>query len=137
MVSAQTTEVQPGDQRTLGRVTVTVCSTGLARRIGFTLQLSSGKSVQLVEGMPLTAEELEGLEATETDGVVALVSSHPREPNRLLLRNRGRQTWKVHRADGSQQTVKTGGSVELAAGLHVHFGKLHGTLARDKPEQVG
>ena len=132
MVSARIEEVQPGDQRAVGRATVTVCSASQARKIGYALQLSNGKSVQLVQGLPLTAEELDGLDPRDSDGVVGLVSSHPRDPKKLLLRNRSRITWRVQGADASPRSVEPGGSVELALGVQVQFGKLHGVLAHDK-----
>ncbi len=63
--------------------------------------------------------------------MVGLVSSHPRDPKKLLLRNRSRTTWSVQRGDASQQTVEPGGSFELAYGLQIQFGRLHGMLTRD------
>src|SRR5438552_14601006 len=37
VVAAQTVEVQPGERRTVGRVSVTLCSAAHAKKIGFTL----------------------------------------------------------------------------------------------------
>ena len=78
--TGETTEVVPGDRRTVGRVAITVCSPASSQKTGYTLQLSSGKAVLLQEGMPLTADDLPGLQARGQDGIVALVSRHPTQP---------------------------------------------------------
>jgi MFS family permease len=127
--TGQTVEVQPGDRRALGRVTVTVCSPASAKQVGLALTLSDGRSLLLGVGMPLTAEDLPGLQAQGADGVVALVSARPSAPRSLLLRNRSRQTWTVMGADGKPKTIEPGLGAELQPGLQLRFGQLSGVLA--------
>jgi Mg-chelatase subunit ChlD len=128
MQTGQTLEVQPGDQRSLGKVTVKVCSPASARQVGLALRLSNGRSLLLGVGMPLTGEDLPGLQPQAADGVVALVSARPSAPRSLLLRNRSRQTWTVVGRDGRPKTVEPGLGAELEAGLRVRFGHLTGVL---------
>jgi hypothetical protein len=127
--AGRTTEVQPGDQKALGQVTVTLCSTATARASGYVLRLA-GRDLRLSDGLPLLAEDVPGLQAQGTDGVVALVSRRPNDPNALLLRNRSRQTWTVQEAKGGSRAVGPGLSVELGDGLTVEFGAVQGRLVR-------
>jgi Mg-chelatase subunit ChlD len=131
VVAEQTVEAAPGESRTLGRVTVTVRSAASARQIGYVLKLYNGRSYLLAQGLPLTAEELPGLEAQAADGVVALVASRPNDPASLLLRNRSKQPWTVVADDGTRQTTEPGGAVEMGAEVEVVFGGLRGMLKRD------
>lgn len=128
----RTAEVLPGDCKQLGKVAVTLCSAAQGRKTGCTLQLSNGGSFLLVEGLPLTAEDLPGLHPQGTDGVVALVSSRPNDPNVLLLRNRSTETWTLRDPAGNQQAVAPGRGIELTAIGSISFGALQGTLRRDQ-----
>jgi len=66
-----TTGVAPGETRQVAGVRVAVCSAASARAVGMTLQLSSGKTLALTEGMPLTPDDLPGLDPQAADGIVA------------------------------------------------------------------
>jgi hypothetical protein len=127
VAASKTAEVQPGDRRALGQVTVTLCSTATARHSGFVLRLA-GRDLRLSDGLPLLAEDVQGLQAQGTDGVVALVSRRPNDPNALLLRNRSRQTWQVQEPNGTVRAVGPGLGVELVPGLTIQFGAVQGVL---------
>jgi hypothetical protein len=127
--TGQTLEIQPGDRRALGRVSVTLCSPASARQVGLALRLSNGKALLLGVGMPLTAEDLPGLQPQGADGVVALVSARPSAPRSLLLRNRSKQTWTALGLDGVSRTIEPGLGAELTPGLQLFFGQLSGVLA--------
>jgi len=128
VVHGQSFIVQPGDRRQIGSATIAVCSPASARAIGFSLQLSSGKTLHLSEGMPLTADDIPGLESQGADGVVALISRRPADPRVLLLRNRSRQTWITQDAAGKQQRIDPGLGIELGHALQIHFGQLQARL---------
>jgi hypothetical protein len=131
VVKEWTGEVLPGDRKTLGKVVVTLCSAAHGLQAGYTLQLSNGASFRLVEGLPLTAEDLPGLQAQGADGVVALVSSRPKDPAALLLRNRSKQAWVASGPQGCRQVIEPGRGLELSAAGSIAFGQLQGTLRRD------
>ena len=128
MASGQKYEVPPGDRRQVGNVTITVCSPASARTIGLVLQLSSGKKLLLGEGMPLTAEDLPGLQPQAADGIVALISRRTNDPKTLLLRNRSQQTWTIQDPSGTTSGVEPGRSIELGLNLLINFGKVQGKL---------
>jgi hypothetical protein len=127
-------EIEPGHQTTIGNVTVTMRSVEKARKLGFALHLGKGKPIALSEGMPLTAEELPGLEVQGKDGMVALVGAHARDPKKLVLRNRSKQTWKVKKPDGAVSDIAPGGSVELVANLRLNMGEIRAVLKREAAE---
>jgi hypothetical protein len=131
-VAKTTTEIHPGDQRMLGKVRVTLCSAAHAKRIGYRLQLSNGKSVQLTEGLPLTADELPGLQPVGKDGVVALIATHPSNPGALLLRNRSGHAWSAESRDGIFETIEPARSIAVEDGMRISFGSVTGTLKRDR-----
>jgi hypothetical protein len=106
-----------------------------ARKLGYALCLSNDDEISLTEGMPLTAEELPGLESQGTDGMVLLVSAHPRDAKKVVLRNRSKQTWKGRKADGTQQDIAPGASIELGIGLQINFGKIKATLKRNSEDE--
>jgi len=131
LYAEKTFEVQPGHEARIGTVTVTMRSVEQARKVGFALCLSNQKEICLTEGMPLTAAELPGLDSQAADGMVLLVSAHPRDAKKLVLRNRSKQTWAARKSDGVTQEIAPGGSIELANGLRVNFGKIQATLKRE------
>jgi hypothetical protein len=126
--------IMPGHQTRVGNVTVTMRSVEQARKLGFALSLSNQQEISLSEGMPLTAAELPGLEAQGSDGMVLLVSAHPRDPQKHVLRNRSKQTWRIRKPDGAQLDVQPGASIDLVHGLSVHFGKIKALLKRETDE---
>lgn len=122
-----TADAPPGDTRPLGNAKLTVRSDVNAKPTGMNLRLMQVRSVSLLEGMPLTADDLAGLEPQGSDGVVALVSRRPGDPNALLLRNRSKQPWVVKDAAG-ERTVEPGLSVELSGRCEINFGQVQGKL---------
>lgn len=125
--SGRTSDAPPGDQRKLANALLTVRSDASAMPTGATLQLFQVRQVSLFEGMPLTSEDVPGLEPQGADGVVALVSRRPSDPKMLLLRNRSKQTWVVKDGSG-ERTVAPGMSVELSSRCQINFGQVKGTL---------
>jgi Ca-activated chloride channel family protein len=125
--TGQAAPIQAGEKRHVGRVTITLCSPGSVASSGFHMQLSNGRTLQLAEGMPLTAEDLPGLEPQGADGVVAILSRRPNNPNVLMLRNRSKQTWKTLGAAGAGD-VPPGLGVEVTAALEVVFGAVSGRI---------
>jgi Ca-activated chloride channel family protein len=131
VATGQRSELRPGDQKVVNGVAITVCNPASARGIGYTLELSTGKKVLLSEGLPLTAEELTGLEAQAADGTVALVGRKPSDPGVLLLYNRSRQSWAVAQ-NGAQRTIGPGFGLPLTPGTRINFGKVQGQLIRSE-----
>ncbi len=131
-VAGRSAEMHPGDQRMLGKVRVTLCSAAHAKKIGYRLHLSSGRSVALTEGLPLTAEDLPGLEAAGKDGIVALIATRPNDPGTLLLRNRSAQTWSAESRDGIFEMVEPTRSIAVADGMRISFGSIKGSLRRNE-----
>jgi hypothetical protein len=129
VLKERTEEVQPGYQRSVGNVVITVCSADKARSSGFILKLTNGSSFILNAGLPLMPRDLPGLEPQSADDMVAVVAPRPANPNVLLLRNRSRQTWTVQTAAG-QQSVPPGQGIELAGDIEIAFGTLRGTIRR-------
>jgi hypothetical protein len=133
--TGETTIVAPGENRKVGRVTVTMRSVSASRRTGYELALIGGETLQLQEGMPLTADDLPGLEPKGADGMVALVSAQPNRPQEVLLRNRSKQTWTAWDPSGKKQPVEPGRGVELAVGAEVDFGQVAGIIQRAEERQ--
>jgi len=128
--SGQRTELQAGDSRKIGNVTITVCSPETVTRTGLMLELSTGHKVPLSDGLPLTAEELPGLQSNSPDGTVAIVGKKPSDPNVLLLRNRSKQSWTVHDAQGGTRSIDPGLGLPLEPGVEINFGRVQGRLTR-------
>jgi hypothetical protein len=119
---------EPGVRRQLGKVTITVCTPASSTSTGFVLVLSDDRKVPLREGLPMTGEDLPGLTAKSSDGIVAIVSRPPNQPGEVLLRNRSRQNWSARKADGSEVTVEPGRAIELGVGVQVNFGQVRGVV---------
>jgi hypothetical protein len=128
-VTGVTTAAAPGETRQFAGVRVTVCSAASARAVGMTLHLSSGKTLTLTEGMPLTPDDLPGLQPQAADGIVALLSRRPSDPTVLLLRNRSKQTWTVTDTTGKKRAIEPGLGTELTAGCNIDFGALRGVIS--------
>jgi hypothetical protein len=135
-MAGEATEALAGDCRSVGKVTVMVCSSATARSSGYILRLSTGKELVLGEGMPMTAEDLAGLEPQGADGIVALASRRPSEPRVLILRNRSRQIWAAREASGATRMVEPGLGIELGNGLKINFGNVQGEFVIDRNQRV-
>jgi Flp pilus assembly protein CpaB len=92
----------------LANAKVKVCTAAEAQPAGANLQLVVVRDVPLMVGMPLTADDIPGLEAQGADGIVALVSRRPNDPKVYLLRNRSRQPWTLTDAEGKQRKIESG-----------------------------
>jgi len=128
-------EVTPGESRGLAAVKIKVCSAASAKKTGANLQLVVVRDLPLMEGMPLTSEDIPGLEPQGADGIVALVSRRPKDPKVFLLRNRSKQPWLVKDPDGKQRKVEPGMSVELSTRCEIDFGQVKGVLDPTQVEQ--
>ncbi len=133
--TGKTTEAAPGEQRTLANARVKVCTASEAQPAGAKLHLVVVRDVPLMVGMPLTADDIPGLEPQGADGMVALVSRRPSDPKTYLLRNRSRQTWLVTDADGKQRKIEPGLGIELASRCVIDVGQVKATLDPNQPEQ--
>jgi hypothetical protein len=134
-ISGKSFEVQPGHQVSVGNVKLAVRSANPATAASggaMSLRLSNGKTLQLQDGMPLTGEDLPGLQAQGADGIVALVSPRPANRAILLLRNRSKQVWKVRDANGIRD-VGPGLSVELTTSFDIAFGAVQGRFTAPQP----
>jgi hypothetical protein len=129
-----TQSVRPGDRRTAGTVTLTVCVKGsmaaapASGEQAFRLRLSTGRSLTLHSGTRLTTQDLSGLETRLTDGLVAEVSYHPTTLGLVGLTNRGARPWIVGTADGGRRQIAEGQSISLQHGLKLDFGNLQGEI---------
>ncbi|MBM3996209.1 MAG: VWA domain-containing protein [Planctomycetes bacterium] len=126
--TGRTEEVKPGEVQTLGKVKIKVCSADEATPTGAKLTLLVTRDVPLMIGVPMTAEDIPGLEAQGSDGVVAIVSRRPNNPNIFLLRNRSKQTWTVTDAEGKERKIDPGLSIELTSRCEIDFGQVKATL---------
>ena len=129
--SGITREVQPGSRHKLGSVTIAVCTSSTARKSGYTLELANGTSIPLGVGMPLTTDDVPGLEPQGTDRMVSLISAKPNDATTLLLRNRSKQIWKATDENGAASVVEPGRGIELADFLKIDFGPVQGTIVHD------
>jgi hypothetical protein len=126
--TGKTIEAPPGEQWTVASAKIRVCSPAHAQPTGANLKLVVARDVPLMVGMPLTGDDIPGLEAQGSDGIVALVSRRPNNPKIYLLRNRSKQAWIVTEADGKQRKVEPGLSIELSAKCEIDFGQVKGML---------
>lgn len=123
-----TFEIQPGDQQHVADAAITLCTPENVGHVGLVLALSTGHSIPLSEGLPLTAADLPGLQTTYPDGTVALVSPKSAEPDMLLLYNRSQQQWTITDPEGRMKIIDPGFGLNLAAGTDIDFGRVQGTL---------
>ena len=126
--TGRTTEAAPGDQRAVANAKIRVCCATEAQPTGANLQLIVVRDVPLMVGMPLTADDIPGLEPQGSDGIVALVSRRPNNPKIYLLRNRSKQPWTITEPDGKVRKVDPGLSIELSAKCEIDFGQVKGML---------
>lgn len=137
LASGRSAELEAGESRKVGNVTITVCSPETTKEVGLILELSNGKKVPLSEGLPLTAEDLPGLLAGSPDGTVALVNRKPADPTVLMLRNRSKSPWTIAERSGETKTIDPGLGFQLEPGTRVNFGQVHGELVRKGKDRDG
>ncbi|MEQ8788687.1 MAG: VWA domain-containing protein [Pirellulaceae bacterium] len=87
-----------------------------------------GRRFPLDCGTQLTSDEIQGLETTSTDKVVAEVSSNPNDPRMLGLKNCSIKAWSATMPDGEVRQVPPGKTVRLTSHVRVHFGVLDGDI---------
>jgi hypothetical protein len=124
-------EMLPGDEQQVGDTAMLLCTPESVGPLGLRLELSTGYSIPLCEGLPLTGSDLPGLQTNYPDGTVALVSPRTNEPEVLLLYNRSLHQWKVTDAQGRMRIIDPGMGLTLTAGTQVDFGRIHGLLHED------
>jgi hypothetical protein len=130
--TGRTGQTAPGDQHTVAAAKVRVCSGEAATPTGAHLKLLVTRDVPLLVGMPMTADDIPGLDPQGADGIVAIVSRRPNDPKVFLLRNRSKQPWTITEADGKQRTVGPGLSIELSSKCEIDFGQVKALLDPSK-----
>lgn len=131
VATGRRTPLEPGDSRAIGNVAITVCNAATRRSAGFVLKLSNGRDVLLSDGLPLTRDELPGLQAQGADGTVAIIQRRPSDPRTLLLLNRSRQPWTATERDGRHRTVTPGMGIAVEPDVRINFGEIHGRLVHE------
>lgn len=132
----QSTTVQPGYSQVVGNLTVTVKAPGATAQAtvstpqpaprsarGYTLRLSTGKSVSLSDGVKLSTSDIPGLQASNGT-TVAEVGRNPNDPNILGLKNLSRSAWTATLANRDRVQVDPGRNVRVATGTKISFGSV-------------
>lgn len=132
----QTTIVQPGSSQVVGTLTVTVRAGGAAAQTamvnqqataqsgaGFTLRLSTGKTIPLADSVKLSTVDIPGLQASNGT-TVAEVGRNPNDPNVLGLKNLSRSAWTATLANRDRVQVDPGRNVRIATGTKISFGSV-------------
>jgi hypothetical protein len=128
----------PDNQQKIGNLTVIVRAAHSKHRFVplpnsitsdqyFSLHLKR-KSIPLIQGTQIKADDLPGLEPQGGDRVVAIVSQNPQNPDILGLRNNSHQIWTVNLANGDRKQIEPGRTVKLSAGVHINFGSVEGEI---------
>ena len=99
----------------------------MARHKTLTLQLSSGKSLRLTEGVRVLGADLKG-SSTSAAAPFAEVGRNPQDPSVLGLKNLTTQTWMASIAAGKQHRVAPGRHIRLASGTTLQCGSVSGTI---------
>ena len=94
----------------------------------FVLSLSQSRVYKLYSGVHLSTQELPELNSMSADNVVAVVISHPNDPDILGLKNLSDKTWNVYLPNGSSQTVVFGKSIKLADAYKISLGSVEGEI---------
>jgi hypothetical protein len=137
----------PGDQRQLGRLTVTVRAAGRAAGSQepvpvlpaptplpadtpavLTLRLNTGAAVRLAAGVRLRRTDVPGLPAGVGEDVLGEVLPHPTAPAVLGLKNLSGRAWDVTLPTGERLSVEPRRSVRVVGGTTVRFGEVEGTM---------
>ena len=138
LATGATGNVQPGSSRNVGNLLIAVRAAGTTLPLPsakpaakltaiFSLQIGN-RAIPLPHGTRLTKQDIPGLAAKSSDGIVAEVSHHPKDPTALGLKNLSDRTWQATLADGSSRTIDPGRSIKLAAGTKINFGSAQGEI---------
>ena len=90
---------------------------------GFSLRLSTGKTVPLSDGMKLSTADIPGLQAS-AGNTVAEVGRNPNDPNVMGLKNLSRTAWTATVGNQNRVQVAPGRNVRIAAGTKISFGSV-------------
>lgn len=133
VVRGQIATVQPGHSQTIGNLAVTVMAAGAATTApiqpatgstaGFTLRLSTGKTVTLTDGVKLSSSDIPGLQASN-GATVAQVGRNPNDPSVLGLRNMSRNAWTATLSNRDRVQVDPGKNVRITPGTKISFGSV-------------
>lgn len=91
---------------------------------GFSLRLSTGKTVSLADGVKFSAADIPGLQASASNNTVAEVGRNPNDPNVLGLKNLSRTAWTATVTNQNRVQVAPGRNVRIAAGTKISFGSV-------------
>lgn len=151
VVGQQTRQVQPGNQRKVGNLIVTVCGIAAQTPVKvpqivpspppvkepqiipsppasrFVLSLSSGQQIGLDEGVKVSTQDILGATAT-TGEIVAEVNHSPNDRTILGLKNLSQNDWLVITSGGSHHQVPSGKSIKLEKGTKINFGPVEGEV---------
>jgi hypothetical protein len=95
---------------------------------GFSLRLSSGKTVALTDGVRVGTSDIPALQPSGAGATIAEVVRNPNDPNILGLKNLSRATWTVTLANGRGMQVDPNKSVRLETGAKIVFGSMQGEI---------
>jgi hypothetical protein len=99
-----------------------------ARPPRFSLRLSTGKILSLVDGVKLGTSDIPGLQAPAGSSTVAEVGRNPNDPNVLGLKNLSRSTWTAEVGNQNRLQVAPGRNLRIAAGTKISFGSVNAEI---------
>ncbi len=140
LARSRRSELQPGHQQQIGKLTVTVrgASPIAVAKAPLTapekqnntpsptitttlaLKFTAKRVYPLSAGRQFTSREISGLESAS--GIVAEVNTNPQDARVLGLKNLSQREWEVKMPDGGMRRIQAGQSVKLAVGGHIRFG---------------
>lgn len=126
-----TRQIQPGDQRTVGNLTITVQAVQSTshQRTATLLRLQiKYRSIPLTVGTRLWAKDIPGLEPQVSGQAVAEVNCNPKNPAMLGLKNCSRRDWDATLASGEHRHIPIGRSLYLMSGTQIDFGFVSGVI---------
>lgn len=149
------TYLEPGEQRRVGNCTVTVGAIGETPTLSspeltslptpslpfpttypvspavtnsqFSLKLKH-RIIALYPGSNLSEADIPTLVPSTVKAVVAAVTSHPKEPEKLGLKNLSEQTWWATDRQGDIKLVESGSTLTLERETQIEFGSLTGEI---------
>ncbi len=93
----------------------------------FSLRIQQ-KTIPLIVGTRLQAQQILGLGAQSPNGVVAEVNANPKDLTLIGLQNCSNQVWIATLANGQQKQIDPGRSIKLAVGTKINFGSVQGEV---------
>jgi Ca-activated chloride channel family protein len=142
VLSGHTITVPPGAHKAVGNLTVGVCVAANAARpapwepvspdrsSSFSIRLSTGRIIELNDGVRLSAADIPGLQADPSGGAVAEVNHNPNDPTILGLKNLSCGSWSATIAAGERKQIEPGRSIRLANSTKINFGSVIGEIYR-------